>query len=114
MSDCAHVLLTTVHLLTTQDSPKLNIPPASAYDPPPLPSLRDLGPPPPGYGRYADFDHGPGSGMQPGWTLTHESGIWSCLAKAPSKPDGREFPPDVFGNDIFPPWRPRLLRLRLV
>jgi hypothetical protein len=39
-------------------SPKPELPPATAYDPPAPPSNRDLGPPPPGYGRYADFDGG--------------------------------------------------------
>ncbi|CAA7266535.1 unnamed protein product [Cyclocybe aegerita] len=36
--------------------PKPNLPPSKAYDPPSPPSAKDLGPPPPGYGRYADFD----------------------------------------------------------
>ncbi|KAF9015257.1 hypothetical protein BDQ17DRAFT_1340745 [Cyathus striatus] len=50
--------------------PKPNLPPAKAYEPPEPPSTRDLGPPPPGYGRYADFDRsqavaaGPGTGVQ--------------------------------------------------
>ncbi|KAK7058890.1 RNA-binding component of cleavage and polyadenylation factor [Paramarasmius palmivorus] len=39
-------------------SPKPGLPPPKAYDPPSPPSNRDLGPPPPGYGRYADFDRG--------------------------------------------------------
>jgi cleavage and polyadenylation specificity factor subunit 4 len=39
-------------------SPKPGLPPPKAYDPPSPPSTRDLGPPPPGYGRYADFDRG--------------------------------------------------------
>lgn len=39
-------------------SPKPGIPPPKAYEPPEPPSVRDLGPPPPGYGRYADFDRG--------------------------------------------------------
>ncbi|THV04846.1 hypothetical protein K435DRAFT_826666 [Dendrothele bispora CBS 962.96] len=38
--------------------PKPGLPPPKAYDPPSPPSNRDLGPPPPGYGRYADFDRG--------------------------------------------------------
>lgn len=38
------------------------MPPAKAYDPPSPPSAKDLGPPPPGYGRYADFDRGGGGG----------------------------------------------------
>ncbi|KAH9944048.1 uncharacterized protein BXZ73DRAFT_87020 [Epithele typhae] len=46
--------------------PKANIPPPKAYDPPEPPSVRDLGPPPPGYGRYADFDRGGGGGSFPG------------------------------------------------
>ncbi|KAL0072054.1 RNA-binding component of cleavage and polyadenylation factor [Marasmius tenuissimus] len=47
--------------------PKPGLPPASAYDPPSPPSNRDLGPPPPGYGRYADFDRGfPGGANYPG------------------------------------------------
>lgn len=36
--------------------PKPGLPPPKAYDPPSPPATRDLGPPPPGYGRYADFD----------------------------------------------------------
>ncbi|PPQ70773.1 hypothetical protein CVT24_001060 [Panaeolus cyanescens] len=36
--------------------PKPNIPPLKAYDPPSPPSAKDLGPPPPGYGRYSDVD----------------------------------------------------------
>ncbi|EIM92200.1 uncharacterized protein STEHIDRAFT_47086 [Stereum hirsutum FP-91666 SS1] len=53
--------------------PKPNIPPPKAYDPPEPPSHRDLGPPPPGYGRYADFDRtflsggGGGGGQGPGF-----------------------------------------------
>ncbi|KAJ3514373.1 hypothetical protein NLJ89_g2412 [Agrocybe chaxingu] len=53
--------------------PKPNLPPPKAYDPPSPPSAKDLGPPPPGYGRYADFDRtaagganmpgGPGNAM---------------------------------------------------
>ncbi|KAJ3890300.1 hypothetical protein GG344DRAFT_88979 [Lentinula edodes] len=35
--------------------PKPGLPKPEAYQAPPL-SMRDLGPPPPGYGRYADFD----------------------------------------------------------
>ncbi|KAL0580369.1 RNA-binding component of cleavage and polyadenylation factor [Marasmius crinis-equi] len=53
--------------------PKPGLPPAHAYDPPSPPSNRDLGPPPPGYGRYADFDRGfsgganyPGGANPPG------------------------------------------------
>ena len=42
------------------------MPPANAYEPPSPPSPRDLGPPPPGYGRYADFDRGPSTGAVPG------------------------------------------------
>ena len=44
------------------DSPKPELPSPKAYEPPPPPSTRDLGPPPPGYGRYADFDRGFPSG----------------------------------------------------
>ena len=40
--------------LTVGISPKPDIPPPSTYEAPEAP-LRDLGPPPPGYGRYADF-----------------------------------------------------------
>jgi len=36
--------------------PLSTIPPPSAYDPPPKPLPRDIGPPPPGYGRYAGYD----------------------------------------------------------
>lgn len=43
-------------------SPKPTLPPPKAYEPPSPPSQRDLGPPPPGYGRYADFDRGFGGG----------------------------------------------------
>ncbi|KAF9569663.1 hypothetical protein CPC08DRAFT_677288 [Agrocybe pediades] len=48
--------------------PKPNIPPPSAYDPPAPPSAKDLGPPPPGYGRYADFERSSGgpAGIQGG------------------------------------------------
>ncbi|KAI0322974.1 hypothetical protein OF83DRAFT_1273733 [Amylostereum chailletii] len=38
--------------------PKPTLPPPEAYNPPAQVSQRDLGPPPPGYGRYADFDRG--------------------------------------------------------
>lgn len=45
------------------NSPKPDLPPPKAYEPPSPPSQRDLGPPPPGYGRYADFERGyPGNG----------------------------------------------------
>lgn len=37
-------------------SPKPSLPSPSAYEPPSPPANRDLGPPPPGYGRYADYD----------------------------------------------------------
>jgi cleavage and polyadenylation specificity factor subunit 4 len=43
-------------------SPKPGIPAPKDYDPPAPPSNRDLGPPPPGYGRYADFGGPPGLG----------------------------------------------------
>jgi hypothetical protein len=43
-------------VLLACDSPKPELPPATAYEPLAPPSNRDLGPPPPGYGRYADFD----------------------------------------------------------
>lgn len=56
-----------IFLLTNVVSPKPNMPPAKAYDPPSPPSAKDLGPPPPGYGRYADFDRGLGGGP-PGQT----------------------------------------------
>lgn len=49
-------------------SPKPQLPPSKAYDPPSPPSAKDLGPPPPGYGRYADFDRGPPGGT-PGGAL---------------------------------------------
>jgi len=42
--------------------PKPNMPPPAAYEPASTPSPRDLGPPPPGYGRYADFDRGANPG----------------------------------------------------
>ena len=45
------------------NSPKPGLPAPKAYEPPSPPSQRDLGPPPPGYGRYADFERGyPGNG----------------------------------------------------
>ncbi|KAI8981276.1 hypothetical protein BD414DRAFT_516202 [Trametes punicea] len=50
-------------------APKPGIPPPQAYEPPEPLSVRDLGPPPPGYGRYADFDRagaGGGGGSFPG------------------------------------------------
>lgn len=43
---------------------KPSLPPPKAYDPPEPPSQRELGPPPPGYGRYADFDRGAVGGGQ--------------------------------------------------
>lgn len=43
-------------------SPKPDLPTPQDYDPPSPSSTRDLGPPPPGYGRYADFDRGSGAG----------------------------------------------------
>jgi hypothetical protein len=46
------------HLSYLFFSPKPNLPPPKSYEPPSPPSNRDLGPPPPGYGRYADFDRG--------------------------------------------------------
>ena len=49
-------------LPTLYDSPKPNVPPAKAYDPPEPPSAKDLGPPPPGYGRYVDYERGGGGG----------------------------------------------------
>ena len=44
--------------------PSLNpaLPPAKAYEAPSPPLNRDLGPPPPGYGRYTDFDRVLGGG----------------------------------------------------
>jgi cleavage and polyadenylation specificity factor subunit 4 len=45
-------------------SPKPNLPSPKSYEPPSPPSNRDLGPPPPGYGRYADFDRGGAMGPQ--------------------------------------------------
>jgi len=52
-------------------SPKPSLPSPSAYEPPSPPANRDLGPPPPGYGRYADYDRsnaggGGGGGGQVG------------------------------------------------
>lgn len=44
-------------------SPKPNLPSLSAYEPPSPPTNRDLGPPPPGYGRYADFDRANAGGV---------------------------------------------------
>lgn len=47
--------------MQNNDSPKPGLPPAKAYEPPEPPSNRDLGPPPPGYGRFPDFaGAGPG------------------------------------------------------
>ncbi|KAK2461841.1 hypothetical protein APHAL10511_006304 [Amanita phalloides] len=56
--------------------PKSDLPPPKAYEPPPLPSTRDLGPPPPGYGRYADFDRG-----FPGGLLTNASAATPAAAR---------------------------------
>jgi hypothetical protein len=42
-----------VHLTFPNNSPKPNLPTAKDYEMPEVPN-RDLGPPPPGYGRYAD------------------------------------------------------------
>ncbi|KAJ3490578.1 hypothetical protein NLI96_g1357 [Meripilus lineatus] len=46
--------------------PKAELPPPKAYEPPEPPSHRELGPPPPGYGRYADVDRGMNGPMGPG------------------------------------------------
>ena len=43
-------------------SPNPNIPSPNAYGPPLPPSAKDLGPPPPGYGRYVDSERGNGAG----------------------------------------------------
>lgn len=48
---CTHRWNTVPHLCI---SPKPDIPPTKSYEAPEAPA-RDLGPPPPGYGRYADF-----------------------------------------------------------
>ncbi|KAG5652177.1 hypothetical protein H0H81_006017 [Sphagnurus paluster] len=61
-------------LTRSRTSPKPGIPPPKAYDPPSPPSSRELGPPPPGYGRYADFERGfgggaPGTGSGPSGPL---------------------------------------------
>lgn len=55
-------------LIPNHCSPKPGLPPPKAYEPPSPPSNRDLGPPPPGYGRYADYDRGSlgASGMNQG------------------------------------------------
>ncbi len=56
-------------------SPKPDIPPPKAYEPPEQPSQRDLGPPPPGYGRYADFERSfPGMGPPGGGGTTGPPG----------------------------------------
>jgi hypothetical protein len=47
-------------ILTRDSSPKPGIPSPEAYRPPSPPSQRDLGPPPPGWGRFND--HGAGQG----------------------------------------------------
>ena len=46
-------------------SPKPELPSKKDYEAPPSPSRRDLGPPPPGYGRYSDYDsvRGPNVGQ---------------------------------------------------
>lgn len=49
-------------VVLTLRSPKPSLPPPKAYDTPEPPSQRELGPPPPGYGRYADFDRGAAGG----------------------------------------------------
>ena len=54
-----NIVLTYVLIL---HSPKPSLPPARAYETPEPPSQRELGPPPPGYGRYADFDRGAAGG----------------------------------------------------
>jgi hypothetical protein len=55
--------IVVMHVLTRMvRSPKPSLPPPKAYDPPEPPSQRELGPPPPGYGRYADFDRGAAGG----------------------------------------------------
>ncbi|KAG6333658.1 hypothetical protein ID866_5428 [Astraeus odoratus] len=46
--------------------PKPSLPPPNAYEPPSPLANRDLGPPPPGYGRYADYDRLNGGSGPPG------------------------------------------------
>jgi len=41
------------------------MPPARAYAPPSPPGPRELGPAPPGYGRYADYDRATGTAGPP-------------------------------------------------
>lgn len=46
----------------SSQSPKCSIPAEAEYRAPSPTAARDLGPPPPGYGRYADFDRQGGGG----------------------------------------------------
>ena len=55
-------LLSRSDLLLNIFSPNPNIPSPNAYGPPLPPSAKDLGPPPPGYGRYVDLERGNGVG----------------------------------------------------
>jgi len=61
-----------MHELTTL-SPKPNHPPPKAYDPPSPPSAKDLGPPPPGYARFAEMEKGGGPGMGHGGMATRRN-----------------------------------------
>lgn len=49
------------YLYPSHISPKPDIPTSKDYNPPSPPSPKELGPPPPGFGRYADFDRGSGA-----------------------------------------------------
>ncbi|KAF8707730.1 Zinc finger C-x8-C-x5-C-x3-H type (and similar), partial [Rhizoctonia solani] len=56
------LFLAPAKALSTQmkrHSPKPGIPPPEAYRPPSPPSQRDLGPPPPGWGRFTEHGAGP-------------------------------------------------------
>lgn len=48
-------------------SPKPTLPTAKDYEPPAPASQRDLGPPPPGYGRFNDFERAGPNGPSPGF-----------------------------------------------
>jgi hypothetical protein len=56
------------------DSPKPDLPSPESYETPAPLSTRDLGPPPPGYGRYADFDRAVPNGAYGGTAGNSTSG----------------------------------------
>lgn len=99
-----------VRKLTLDTSPKPDIPPPSTYEAPEAP-LRDLGPPPPGYGRYADFGQdrfGAGGGGGGGGGFGGSGGGGGGPAGAP-----RRNLDDVLCFKVRSGWGMRMLRQRL-